>query len=77
MIKVTNWEELAQVPDSETHTIEVEKYSGWIINKTTGDKERYLSTHTFYGNERESRTKVLRSFGFDVEICAPEKRAIN
>ncbi|MCP4528482.1 MAG: hypothetical protein GY833_21600 [Aestuariibacter sp.] len=76
MQKVMNWEQLAQLPDSATHTIEVDRFSGWVVNKVTGEKQHYLSTHTFYENERAHRTQLLRSCGFDIEICAPDPEKV-
>lgn len=70
---IKNWDELAQVEDSETHKLEIDEIngrlcSGWIVNKKTGDQEIYLSTHTFYGLNFENSTKVLQEHGFNVEI---------
>ena len=70
---IKNWEELAQVPESETHRLEVGDYNGWVITKNPKsesfmDREQYLSTHTFYGSEHESSTRRLQACGFDIEI---------
>jgi len=70
---IKNWQELSEVPETDEYRIEVEetngkKCAGWIVNKKTGDKERYLSTHTFYGLNYKHSTSLLRGYGFDVLI---------
>lgn len=74
MKQIANWLELAEVPDSETHSLDItpEDGNGWIIPKVDngeilGGKE-YLSTHTFYGKTHEYSTKLLQSCGFDVQL---------
>lgn len=39
-----------------------------IKNKHYFENHHYLSTHTFYGSQYESSTKLLQQCGFDVEI---------
>jgi len=69
---IKDWEDLAKVPDSLTHSLEikVEDGYGWINRK---DKPnglgRYLSTHTFYGSCYKRSTNVLRSCGFNVTLA--------
>lgn len=75
MKKVTNWTELSKVPESPTHSLLIEGFSGWIIEKLTGERT-YLSTHTFYERDRAYRTKLLQSCGFDIELCAPDKQSV-
>lgn len=69
---VRHWRDLAEVPESETHRLEinVEHCNGWIHDKR--DPEAfgyYLSTHTFYGSKHEYSTALLRKCGFNV-TCA-------
>lgn len=71
---IRNWDELAQVPDSPTHYLKIDEYSGWVIAKNPAsekfsDRQKYLSTHTFYGERHKYSTKLLQSCGFDVEIA--------
>lgn len=68
---VKNWEDLAQIPESETHRleIEVENGCGWIHRKNGDDFiVKYLSTHTFYGSNYRQSTWLLKSCGFNVEL---------
>lgn len=73
---IKSWEELNGL-ESENYRIRVENNcSGWIEPKVeTEETEKefwehhaYLSTHTFYGSDYKRSTKVLKKFGFDVEI---------
>ena len=68
---VRTWADLAQVPDSDTHRldIDVEKCNGWI-NRKDGNEfiGHYLSTHTFYGSQHAASTKLLQSCGFNVVL---------
>lgn len=68
---IKNWKELAEVPESETHKLEItpENGNGWIICKETGDHVQYLSTHTFYGLDYEYNTELLQKHGFDVQLA--------
>jgi len=69
---IPGWPELAQVPDSETHRLEIDLRScnGWIKEKANPEEMgHYLSTHTFYGMNHKHSTDVLRSCGFNV-TCA-------
>lgn len=71
---ISTWDELAQVPESDTHRIEIGDCNGWVITKNPkSDKfsdrmAGYLSTHTFYGQQHKHSTELLQSCGFDVEI---------
>ena len=65
---INNWEELAKVGDSETHRLEIENFCGWVINKATEEYDYYLSTHTFYGKKFKTSTKMLKKYGFNVQI---------
>ena len=72
MIKINNWEELARVPPSKTHRLEItpEDGNGWVV--PIGEKTcegTYLSTHTFYGSMYEYSSKKLQQYGFDIEIA--------
>lgn len=66
---VRHWEDLAALPESETHRLEidVEGCNGWIKDKRDPNAHwLYLSTHTFYGSCHEQSTKMLRKCGWDV-----------
>ncbi len=81
-VLVRNWSELAKIPDSETHRLEIDEYNGWVITKEPvsdkfSDRKKYLSTHTFYGGKHEYSTKLLQSCGFDVEIDNWDKPVSN
>ena len=70
---VRHWADLATVPDSDTHHLEidVEGCNGWIHEKG-GDPDRlghYLSTHTFYGTNYKHSTRLLRQCGFPVTLA--------
>jgi hypothetical protein len=68
---IHNWEELAALPDSETHSIKVEhNCCGWMISKEPKglDNLNYLSTHTFYESTYENSTKRLQECGFNVQL---------
>lgn len=75
---IRNWEELSKVPPNDKYKIEVDlKFcSGWIRpikeTKETQDNyfehHKYLSTHTFYSEEYEWSSKLLQSFGFNIEL---------
>ena len=70
---VSTWEELAKVPSSETHFLDIEKHSGWIRDKKTGEGVIYLSTHTFYGGQHLDSTLTLQKYGFNVELASWDK----
>ena len=65
---IRNWEELAKVPESDTHYLEIEQYSGWIFDKNH-KIDGYLSTHTFYSSEYKRSTKRLQACGFNVQLA--------
>lgn len=69
---IPGWPELAQLPESETHRIEMDPSGGcgWIKEKANPDDfGHYLSTHTFYGLNHKHSTDVLRRCGWNV-TCA-------
>lgn len=69
---VKDWAELAAIPDSETHHLDIslENGNGWIKRKDGKDTiPAYLSTHTFYGSTHARATKVLRKHGFMVTLA--------
>ncbi len=75
MIKIYNWGELSELELSLTHylNINLEYGFGRLINKD-GTKEKYLSTHTFYGyGVMEYISKKLQSCRFDVELIGWDK----
>jgi len=70
---IADWSELATVPESETHRLEinVENCNGWVHKKGDDPNEtlgRYLSTHTFYGTNHEGSTRFLQNCGFNVVL---------
>lgn len=69
---VRHWADLAQVPESETHRLEidVEGCNGWIHRKDGKEfMGQYLSTHTFYGTNHRGSTRLLRRCGFAVTLA--------
>jgi hypothetical protein len=71
---IENWADLAKVPDSDTHRLEidVEWCNGWIYEKnplTKNTPPQYLSTHTFYGSNYLRSTRILRKCGFNVSLA--------
>lgn len=69
---VRHWADLAEVPESATHRleIEVENCNGWLKRKDGKEfMGRYLSTHTFYGSNYLHSTRLLRSCGFNVTLA--------
>lgn len=70
MKKIKDWSDLVGL-ENENYKIEVnlEGGNGWIKPKNNKDEfGYYLSTHTFYEMWYEGSTKVLQSYGFDVEL---------
>lgn len=69
---IQNWIELALVPESPTHYIEIDedRCAGWIVKKGADkvDYGHYLSTHTFYGNNFRQSTVLLQKCGFNVVL---------
>lgn len=74
---IETWKDLVGLESEDYYLeIDVEKCSGWINPKDHvkyDDKDywkhnEYLSTHTFYGTQYKNYTKILRSFGFDVQL---------
>lgn len=69
---VRHWADLAALPESETHCLEIEvqNCNGWIKDKRNpNEMGHYLSTHTFYGSNHERSTQLLRKCGWNV-TCA-------
>ena len=69
---VRGWADLAEVPESETHYLEinVKRCNGWIREKGNEDALcHYLSTHTFYGLNHKGSTAILRKCGFNVTVA--------
>ena len=75
---ISTWEELAE-ETSPTHFLEIniKGCNGMIFPKEDKlnywDDVYYLSTHTFYGSQYKESTRVLQSFGFNVEIANWDK----
>jgi hypothetical protein len=72
-ILIKDWSDLAKLPDSKTHRLEIEvdEGYGWIYEKEKLSKRKtpiYLSTHTFYGSSHKRSTDLLRSCGFNVTL---------
>ena len=74
-VTVNDWADLARIPDSETHRLEIDVKggNGWIHSKAHPEFSfvhgRYLSTHTFYETNHQASTKLLKQCGFNV-VCA-------
>jgi hypothetical protein len=69
---IRDWNDLALVPESDTHVLEIdlELGNGWIKKKGGDEKmPRYLSTHTFYGSRYKGSTALLRRCGFNVTLA--------
>jgi len=73
---VSTWEELAAIPPSATHRLDIEPEhcNGWIKSieeqrGTDSDSGIYLSTHTFYGSNYEAMTRKLQECGFNVQLA--------
>lgn len=80
-ILVKDWADLAALPDSPTHHLEIdlEDGCGWIHELAPSKPARpvYLSTHTFYGGNYRESTLRLRRCGFNVTCAnwdAPAKK---
>lgn len=63
------WSELDGL-ENDNYKIEVDTYigCGWIRSKRE-DRDIYLTTHTFYGNNYKNSTQLLQEHGFDVELA--------
>jgi len=76
-VLISTWEELSKL-ENEKYRIEVDlKYGcGWVRPKfkLENDDEYfkhnfYLSTHTFYGDDYSEYTRILRDFGFNIQLA--------
>lgn len=67
---IKNWEELAALPPSATHILEIdaEEGCGFIKEKGVDNIPIYLSTHTFYGSTYRYYSKVLQRCGFNINL---------
>ena len=67
-LRIKGWEDLAKLPDSSTHRIEIdlEMGCGHVFCKEKPSSWHYLSTHTFYGSQYRYSTQLLRECGFNV-----------
>ena len=77
---IKTWEELSKVPESETHylDIDVNSCNGWVITKNPrsdkfSDRQKYLSTHTFYVKSYKYSTKLLQSCDLQEDKIKAEK----
>lgn len=73
MIKAKNWNDLVGLVSRDgkyKFVIEVDHCSGWIkpTDETSEEFGYYLSTHTFYEKFYRETNKVLKEYGFDVEV---------
>lgn len=69
---IRHWKDLAQVPESETHRLEifVADGNGYVYKKGPEDRwPLYLNTHTFYGRNYLQSTRRLRECGFNVTLA--------
>lgn len=69
---IRTWDELKE-EKSDTHTLEIDEYSGWIHPKVPDESSwvknnHYLSTHTFYGSQYLESTRILQEHGFNVQL---------
>lgn len=81
---IKNWDELKAIPqESNTHILEIDEWSGWIMSKNNKDPHRwsdddhYLSTHTFYGSSYKEATELLKKCGFNVSLENWDKQQLN
>jgi hypothetical protein len=75
---IRDWADLAQLPDSATHRLEIEvkNCNGWVKRKDGNEfMGRYLSTHTFYGKSHAGSTQLLRQCGFNVTLSNWDSRS--
>lgn len=69
---IRHWADLAAVPASETHYLEIHTDDGYgYIKRKDGLRfwRGYLSTHTFYGSSYMRSTQLLRECGFNVTLA--------
>lgn len=69
---IKDWADLAKVPESATHFLEidVDDCNGWIKQKDSPlYLGHYLSTHTFYGTNYKNSIQLLRKCGFNVTLA--------
>jgi hypothetical protein len=66
---IKGWNDLVGL-ENERFILEIntDMGCGWVRRKSDYASVAYLSTHTFYGSRYEYSTKMLNSFGFNVEI---------
>jgi len=72
---IKSWEDLAQLPDSATHRLQIKDWCGWVISKEVppkGRKHQYLSSHSFYKSHYKQTTQKLRDCGFDITLVGSE-----
>lgn len=67
---IKNWDDLNGL-ENENYVVRVDTNMGcgWIVSKKNIDeRNKYLSTHTFYGSCCEGYEKILRDCGFDIKL---------
>lgn len=70
MKRIKDWTDLVGL-ENENYKIEVNLKGGnaWIRPKNDENEfGYYLSTHTFYEMNYKESTKILQSYGFNVEL---------
>ncbi len=67
---ISTWEELAQLPPSDTHYLVVDlDIVGCDIYKNGGSYAHYISSHLFYGGDiAKGYERLLNRCGFNVKI---------
>lgn len=75
---IKNWNDLVGL-ENEKYILEIntDVGCGWIRNKSDCSSVAYLTTHTFYGSKYKFSTKLLNSYGFNVEIDNWDKGGAN
>ena len=75
---IKNWNDLVGL-ENEKYILEInaDMGCGWIRDKSDYSGVAYLSTHTFYGSKYKFSTKLLNSYGFNVEIDNRDKGGAN
>ena len=79
---IKSWEELAQLPDSTTHRIQVKDSCAWVISmqKPFGGEDKgkgyqYLSSYSFDKSQNKQATQILKNCGFNVRLLRTDTLA--
>jgi uncharacterized protein YmfQ (DUF2313 family) len=75
---IKDWNDLVGL-ENEKYILEINTNIGygWIRDKSDYSCVAYLGTHTFYGSKHQFLTKLLNSYGFNVEIDNWDKGGTN